>query len=461
MSCGYDIAVKRRDPQALPCFSILLGRYLVGRVLGAGGFGITYVAQDLNTGERKAIKECFMRSSIMRGADGYHIMAASSKAAGQFAIGLEKFEKEVKILHSLRGKRAIVEVEGFFRENNTAYMIMEYIDGISLKEICKTTNGTVPLDTATGQLLDIAGVLREIHSLGLLHRDMGPDNIMVRADGSITVIDFGAARHSTGQETNTLTVLVKNGFAPIEQYSTKGRQGPWTDIYGIACTMYYYLSGVKPADAPSRQLNDTVVPLHRLRHDIPAGYSKVIEKAMSFKADDRYQSIDELVADIRRWSPGPIPPGPDGGGDGLGGPPSPNAMKRFIEKLRSMFSGPKPPPAPTGGDPPPQQRLFAQVEGGPFDGYMFPFPESGELVMGRDGGQCSAVLNAPSIGRLHCILKYDARDGSLTLTDRSSTGTFMANDQRLPFGEGVKIDFGERFYLSAPMFTVSVIRLTL
>ncbi len=477
-ACGYDATAKPRNPQALPSFAVLHGQYLLGRVLGSGGFGITYLALDLTTGERKAVKECFMRASVLRGPDGYGVVPTDAHQRAVFSVGLEKYEKEAKILYSLRSNDTIVTVEGYFRENGTAYMVMEYIDGKTLKEICKTSQGTTPFWVANDQLWRICGALKVIHAKDVLHRDLGPDNIMVSPDGRTTLIDFGAARYVTGQETNTLTVIVKNGFAPVEQYSSKGKQGPWTDIYALACTMYYYLSGEKPAEAVMRREKDPVVPLHRIRRDIPPAYARVLERSMSFRAEDRYQSVDELLAALERWAP-------EWARGKTGGSPQPGTdiLKKMSEAFKKLFfsgnrTADKPaipaPPRPTPPPPPPPKPwravgtikyvrpssgalVAAQVVVGPMGGWIFPFPQNGVLSMGRDGEKCDAVFKAKYISHLHCVIRYDPRDLSLTLTDCSSTGTFMADGRRLPKQTGVRISFGERFYLAAPDYTVAIV----
>ena len=296
--------------------TILNGKYMIDSVIGEGGFGITYKATDLTLEEIVAIKEYFPSSLATRDttsgkSDEITIITGDSEAA--FKNGVKKFEDEAANLAKFQKEQGIVSVKTFFHENNTGYMVMEYIDGITLKEYLEKHNGKVSVDEAKKIMGRILTSLSNVHKAGIVHRDISPDNIMITSDGQGKLIDFGAARFVGNEDEKNLTVILKEGYAPPEQYHSDGKQGPWTDIYAICATLYRMVCGVRPQSAPERMLSggrsnksaensgdgEKLVPLSK-RAGTDKSFSRVIEKGMSLDAGKRYQTVEKLMSDFNR-----------------------------------------------------------------------------------------------------------------------------------------------------------------
>lgn len=303
--CGFSNEgyKKKISDRVLRPETILAGRYLIGKVLGEGGFGITYLAYDLQEEITVAIKEYFpngLANRSMTQGQSEQICISSGRMRNYYEKGLSDFEKEVRILAKLRGIEGIVEVRSFFHENNTAYMVMEYVKGISLKEYLKKKKHPLAEEKCLKIMKPIMKALSYVHQEGIVHRDISPDNILLKKDGTVVLIDFGSARRSLGEETKSLTVLLKHGYAPVEQYQTKGKQGAWTDVYALCATMYRMASGQVPDESIERLVEDYLVSLKNCSYNgeklnISETFSDIIEKGMAVKAKDRYQSMERLL----------------------------------------------------------------------------------------------------------------------------------------------------------------------
>ena len=303
--CGFDQKEyeKNRDVRTLPSYTILAGKYLLGRVLGEGGFGITYLAWDLNRECKIAIKEYFPAGLASRDTsiDGREtITVIPGEKAEYYRTGLHNFAEEGKNLLRFQNLPGIVSVRDFFQDNHTAYLVMEYAEGVNLKQYLRlhyeqNGNGT-PMSEAEvlSMMQPVLKALGEIHKEGIVHRDISPENIIRGTDGKMTLIDFGAARVATGNETKSLTIMLKHGYAPPEQYQSHGKQGPWTDIYAICATMYHMLAGKLPVESIDRVFEDTLLPLRKVNPEVTRNVSDVIEKGMSILGKDRYQSVEEM-----------------------------------------------------------------------------------------------------------------------------------------------------------------------
>lgn len=224
--------------------------YEIGRVLGVGGFGITYQGYDHTLSCDVAIKEYLPSGVALRTGDGITVAPKSDQDQDFYSYGLDRFLEEARILAKFR-EHSIVRVTRFLEGNGTAYLVMDYEQGQPLNAYLKS-NGLM----SEGQILSILepllGGLQEVHNKGYLHRDIKPGNIYLRRDGSPVLLDFGAARQSMGSRTQAVTSMVTPGYAPIEQYNTTGKQGPWTDFYGLGATIYRCISGDSPVGAPDR-----------------------------------------------------------------------------------------------------------------------------------------------------------------------------------------------------------------
>ncbi|MCH8079770.1 MAG: protein kinase [Proteobacteria bacterium] len=272
--------------------------YEIKEILGQGGFGITYLAHDTNLDEDVAIKEFLPIELAMREGD-FSIHPLSEGHKKNYEWGLDRFIKEARTLTKFKHPN-IVRVRSVFKENNTAYMVMEYEHGESLHEILTRRK---KLDEAEliNIIIPLLGGLEIVHETGFIHRDIKPANIFIRKDGSPLLLDFGSARQALGEETKTLTSLVSPGYAPFEQYYSKSdEQGPFTDIYGLGATLYRAVTGISPMDAVDRSksilqtLKDTIVTASEISKGQYSGrFLAAIDHAMKFKPDERPQTVSE------------------------------------------------------------------------------------------------------------------------------------------------------------------------
>ena len=293
-ACGFDSGANREKyPLALAPGSILNGRYIIGRVLGQGGFGITYTAKDHQTGQIMAIKEFFPDSMATR-TSHTTVTPLTGEKGENFAYGKNTFLNEAKTMAEFIGNPNIVRVYSYFEENGTGYFVMEYVDGRSFQDILKENFGRVSWEEALKILLPVMDALSAVHEKGIIHRDIAPDNICIAKDGTVKLLDFGAARYSLGNVSQSLDVVLRHGFAPKEQYKRHGRQGPYTDIYALGATLYYAITGSRPDDAIERLDEDTLPLPSTLGANVEPWQEDVILKAMAIQPEDRYQSVKDF-----------------------------------------------------------------------------------------------------------------------------------------------------------------------
>lgn len=283
-------------PHHLQPGTILGGKYMVGAVLGEGGFGITYIGRDINLDIKVAIKEYFPSGAVNRNSTiSSEITALVGDAQVFFEKGKASFLSEARTLAKFSGDSSIVSVRDYFSENNTAYIVMEYLEGMDLRDYLKKY-GKLSFSQTVSMLTPIMNALSKIHAQGLIHRDISPANIMILKNGSVKLLDFGAARDVNGTGEKSLSILLKPGFAPEEQYRTKGHQGPWTDVYALSATMYKMMTCTTPVDAMNRIFSDDLQQIPLLNPDITPEQASIIYKGMAVQQADRYQTIDELLA---------------------------------------------------------------------------------------------------------------------------------------------------------------------
>ena len=306
-ACGFDSGANREKyPLALAPGSILNGRYIIGRVLGQGGFGITYTAKDHQTGQIMAIKEFFPDSMATR-TSHTTVTPLTGEKGENFAYGKNTFLNEAKTMAEFIGNPNIVRVYSYFEENGTGYFVMEYVDGRSFQDILKENFGRVSWEEALKILLPVMDALSAVHEKGIIHRDIAPDNICIAKDGTVKLLDFGAARYSLGNVSQSLDVVLRHGFAPKEQYKRHGRQGPYTDIYALGATLYYAITGSRPDDAIERLDEDTLPLPSTLGANVEPWQEDVILKAMAIQPEDRYQSVKDFKAALTGHTPRPAP----------------------------------------------------------------------------------------------------------------------------------------------------------
>ena len=277
-------------PTALPEGTILAGRYVVGRVLGKGGFGITYLCYDTRENKTVAVKEYLPDHLTHRNTGETQVSTYSGETEEYFRTGAQKFFEEAKLVSNFNGNPNIISVYEFFYENNTTYFVMEYLDGVDLKTYIKQKGGKIPEGEALYIADKVIQALMIVHSTNILHRDISPDNIFICSDGKIKLIDFGAARQVMGEVSKSLSVVLKEGFAPPEQYNARGKQGPWTDIYALGATLYYSLTGEVLDNAMIRVTDGSKLNLESVSPD----FANIITKMLEIKKEDRYQNTIEL-----------------------------------------------------------------------------------------------------------------------------------------------------------------------
>ena len=276
----------------------LIGRYTIEKVLGQGGFGITYLGIDELHEKKVAIKEFFPQGIVTRNIeyeDAVTVTFVGEK--DNYNKGKEKFLKEARIMARFSKDEGIVKAQDFFEINNTAYIVMEYLEGITLKQYLRENERIEP-EELLELFVPLIESLDEIHSQGLIHRDISPDNIMVLLGGKIKLMDFGAARDYTDFGEKSLSLILKPGYAPPEQYQTHGVQGPWTDIYALCATMYKCFTGENPPDAIERVMDDNLKEISEFGIPVSKQMEETIIKGMSISAKNRYRNIEEFCEDL-------------------------------------------------------------------------------------------------------------------------------------------------------------------
>lgn len=273
---------------------ILKERYKIEEVIGAGGFGITYRAWDPLLQSYVAIKEYYPSGIATRSADSSKVCVPVGQEQREYHRGKIRFLKEAQDVARFQSEPNIVSIYDYLEENDTAYMVMEYLHGCTLKQYIREHGGRLDTDHILHICLSVLDALAVVHKAGMIHRDISPENIFICEDLTVKLIDFGAAKQVYLDGEQTMSVVLKPGYAPPEQYAKKDKQGPWTDIYALGATLYFAATGEKPEESFGRVLEDTIKPVCEVNPEIPRAMSQVIMRAMSVKIEDRYQTVEAM-----------------------------------------------------------------------------------------------------------------------------------------------------------------------
>lgn len=295
--CGFLESEYAPEPHHLPPETLLQRRYLVASVLGEGGFGVTYAAWDLTLDRPVAVKEYFPRFTAERDASKTYAVSPLSGGSNKnwFAAGRDRFLREARILATLSGIRGVVPALDCFEENGTAYIVMDFIRGVSLRRLADQFGGKLPASELLPMLRPVLDALILVHRSGLLHRDISPDNILIDREGVAWLIDFGAAEEAQrGLDDVSRTILLRKGYTPLEQYDSHGEQGVWTDVYALSATIYDLLCGQAPPEAVLRTGRDPLVKPNKLGARLSPRQQRALLRGLAVHVSPRVSSMELL-----------------------------------------------------------------------------------------------------------------------------------------------------------------------
>lgn len=307
MGCMEEI---REDAQVCPCcgyvrntdvkeaYYLLPGqmvgeKYIAGRVLGYGGFGVTYLGWDTVLKRKVAVKEYLPSDFATRSYGTKMLTVFSGEAADQFEAGLNSFISEAKRLAKFNRVPQIVDIYDCFMENGTGYIIMEYLEGQTVKELLKEKQ-KLPAEEVKQIVMEVLKGLSEVHKEGIIHRDIAPDNIFITKNNEVKILDFGAARYATAVQSRSLSVILKPGYAPEEQYRSRGEQGPWTDVYALGATCYRMITGIRPEEAIERLAEDHVKPPSELGVSIDSNMENALMNSLNIRREYRIPDAESF-----------------------------------------------------------------------------------------------------------------------------------------------------------------------
>lgn len=387
--------------RALRPGTVVHSRYRVEQVLGEGGFGVTYRVTDLRENQIAAMKEYMPQDIAARRAGSTEVLPRPD-CRESFERFRDRFLEEARIIYRYRGHPNIIRVQHLFYENNTAYYVMEFIDGMDFGKYLRRNGQRLPWQDIRPVMAQVAAALQEVHSGGMIHCDISPDNIFLLNGGQVKLIDFGAAKSVMHGQSSV--VILKRGFAPPEQLSVQGRLGPWTDIYAMAVTIYRAFTGKMPPTAEDRLTSDATIWPSELGITAPSRqWEQVLRKAMSLRIEDRYQDVATFWSELTGAQDAAV-----------------------LECLRGIFAG-------TG------------------------FPIRGETLLGTDGTRCRILFppGTPGVSRVH--MRVWVEKGELLVMDMGSSYGTLLNGRRMIPGlaytlvPGVPLSLGDgQIFRAAP-----------
>lgn len=382
--------------------TLVHGRYRVERTLGGGGFGVTYAVTDMTSGQRAAMKEYMPLDTAVRAADGQTVRPISAERKAGYEKFCERFLKEAQTLYRFRTHPNIVQVRHLFRANNTAYYVMEYLEGVDLEKQLRRTGGRMTWQQLRPVIAQAVDALSVVHGAGLVHCDISPDNLLLLPDGRVKLLDFGAARATLRGMAQTSQIVAKAGFAPIEQM--QGRDfGPWTDVYALAATIYYCMTGKLPPRCEERLTRDELILPGALGISVPsAAWEQALRKALELRADRRFAQVTEFWAALNAGQSEQVQRA--------------DAAPVFVS-LRGAFAG---------------RRVRVTQE----------------LFLGTDASRCRLAypIGSPGVSRVQ--LRLWPKSGELMIMDMgSSCGTWLDGKRLTPglayrLAPGLRLNFG-------------------
>ena len=423
--CGFSFEkenARREKVHALPMLFMLADRYELGEILGSGGFGITYLARDVGKNEILAVKEFFPSSICTRDKSSNRVVPY--KSANNFETSVKHFYEEAKTLFVLKNCPSVVCVKAFFRSNNTAYIVMEYIKGKNLNSFADEMTKKVPYRLAKNFVVQIALALSEVHTHGMIHSDISPVNVLVNEYGDVKLIDFGASRRFLEKDSENITVQLKPGFAPPELYlGSKLPLGPWTDVYELAATFYRLITGEVPPTAEERNTGKKPKNLIDCVPDIEEKVAQCIDKALSMDYKNRYSDINEFLSDFSDYAlienrtdetsvvQGELT-------DQKKADPKKNVFSTIFRKLKK--------------EEPETYIATAEIFVGLSPGKQFRLFAGKQYFVGRQADICNIVISDQgTVSRVHCVLICSEDGRSITIADKSSNGLSINNGPKL------------------------------
>ena len=302
--CGDNTGPNNIPKNCLTPGTVLNNRYVVGKPIGVGGFGITYKCLDLQIGGVCAVKEYLPSNMAGRNRPDVNVYVQEGNLE-KFNKMMRSFANEANLLQTFSHKNVITCYDSFF-ENNTAYYVMEYCDGIDLRRYTQNFSRKLECEEGLNILKQVMSGLEYIHSKGILHRDIKPDNIYITSNKTVKILDFGSARNEMEQYKKELSAIVTVGYAPIEQYGGRGVQGHYTDVYALGATFYHLFTGQMPMESTQRVSEDKLEPFSSLRPDLPDNLKFCIERCMVLSKNSRIQDIGEMRRILETVNPTPV-----------------------------------------------------------------------------------------------------------------------------------------------------------
>lgn len=400
--CGYRAEQNSGHYNMLPVHTILHSRYIIGRMLGKGGFGITYKAYDLERQIICALKEYMPRFLELNRKENAEIMLTEGRKRVQYEHGKKRFREEAEILSRIQKYPYIVRMWDSFEENNTYYYVMEFVDGLNLKQLVQDNGYCFSEKEATEIMLKIGSTLQVIFEKeGLIHRDISPENILIDKYGEYKLIDFGSAKEVDPAGRQGISVVLKQGFAPLEQYSETMPQGSYTDVYALAGT-YYYLTTRKKVPGALERLGgcSDYIPLCQLNRSVSKTASDAVDRALALKYKERTQTIRRFLEELTATNSGIA--------------------------VNTVFVSDKQDSVKVG---------YLKIIGGRYSGKRWDIPDDGKArIVGRDSNKCHIVIEYGSVSGKHLEIRFESISGRFWGKDYSRNGT-VVDDQYICNGE--------------------------